>query len=75
MTKINHENLSFKLCSKESSSCGMDEIPPMSVNEIQKDIYNCPKCSAIDNGFCGWHRGMMQGRMDLFNSPYNMKGG
>jgi len=68
--RLNHENLSFKLTSKESERSGRNlEIPPMSIDEIQQDIYKCGKCSDIGNDFCDWHIEMIQGRYDLFIHP------
>lgn len=66
--RLNHENLALKLLSKKSSPCGSVDIPPMSLDEIQKDIDECKICAGLNHSFCIWHKEMIQGRIDLFKS-------
>ncbi len=73
MVKLNHENLSFKLSKPHEPWGDGFERYPVSLEDIQNDIYGCDICQKLKYSFCIYHNRMIQGRPDLFNTVSNNK--
>ena len=67
-TRLNHENLSFKLGFDNYESAGSNDYYPQSIQELQTDIDKCELCQKLKPGYCYWHEQEIFGGRKHFNN-------
>ena len=69
-SRLNHENLSFKLGFDNYRQAGSNDYYPQSIQELQNEIDECELCQKLKPEYCIWHEEKIDGGEEHLTNSY-----